>query len=130
MNDPRRFTGLNRAMNLSLPSNRYAVSAPLVVGLMSRMLGATRLEALGSAGLTFFTWSLARELDPDRPRTATLASAGVIALLSVSPGARGTAFASSAATGALMIVARAALNSTGRAARGVGGLERVGVAIP
>jgi hypothetical protein len=117
MNSLQRFTGLDRGMDLRLPSNQYAVTAPIVVGALIAAMGGSKLEVVGSAGWTFSTWSLARELDPDQPWTAAIASGSVMALLALHSSARVTAFAASAATGALMLVARASLNSTGKSLR-------------
>jgi hypothetical protein len=110
----QRFTGLDRGMDLRLASNQYAVIAPLIAGAITTASRGSALEVIGTAGWTFTTWSLARELDPDQPLTATLASASVFALATSYPPARATAFAASAATSALMLFARATLNSTGK----------------
>ena len=66
-------SGLPRTLDLSYPSNRYAVGGALVSMLAARALGGTWREA-GSVGIgAFAAWATARELDPDHPETATVA---------------------------------------------------------
>lgn len=66
-------SGLPRTLDLSYPSNRYAVGGALVSVLAARALGGTWREA-GSVGIgAFAAWATARELDPDHPETATVA---------------------------------------------------------
>ncbi len=108
-------TSLDRGLDVKLPSNLFALAAPVVAAAIVAAQRGSIGEIISGAGWAFSSWALARELDPDRPLTATAASsAALIALLSI-PEARGLAFTALSATGVLMLAARAGLNSTGRA---------------
>lgn len=70
---------LGRHLDLRLTSNRIAVLGPLLIGgssLAWDAFSSDRLDYL-DAGLaaisSFLAWAIARELDPDRNSTATLA---------------------------------------------------------
>jgi hypothetical protein len=73
-------TGLGRPLDLRLPSNRIAVLLPSLAGAVTFAVlfgssGAVDLFAAGRAGVgVFLAWAVARELDPDRPRSATIAA--------------------------------------------------------
>ena len=111
----QRVTGLDRGLDVKLPSNLFALVAALGAGSIVAVQRGSIGEIISGAGWAFSSWALARELDPDRPLTATAASsAAVIALLAI-PEARGLALTALSATGVLMLAARAGLNSTGRA---------------
>ena len=111
----QHVTGLDRGLDVKLPSNLFALVAALGAGAIVAAQRGSALEVISGGGWVFSSWALARELDPDRPLTATAASsAAVIALLSL-PEARGLAFTALSTTGVLMLAARAGLNSTGRA---------------
>lgn len=83
-----RITRLSRPFDLGKTSNRISLLGPAVVGLGS--LGwdvATGhspqfLEAVWASVTAFLAWATTRELDPDRPHTATLAM-GLAALAAV-----------------------------------------------
>lgn len=74
-----RITRLGRPFDLSRTSNRISLIGPAVLGLAS--LGwdvavgnpADFVGALSAAISAFLAWAIARELDPDRPHTATFA---------------------------------------------------------
>jgi hypothetical protein len=111
----QHVTALDRGLDVKLPSNLFALVAALGAGSMVAARRGSITEIISSAGWVFSTWALGRELDPDRPLTASAASsAAVIALLGI-PEARSLAFTALSATGVLMLAARAGLNSTGRA---------------
>ncbi len=135
-------TSLARPIDFSYPSNRWAVGALLVVliALGARVilsggsdLFEIALEAVGGAFWTFSTWALAREFDPDEPRTA-LISSGLVGAFLIGLGWMGRlgsprALEGMVVTGALMIVTRLLVRSTGIQTRwtdvitvGIGGL--------
>ncbi len=135
-------TSLARPIDFSYPSNRWAVAALLVVlialGARAMLSGGSdlseiALEAVGGAFWTFSTWALAREFDPDEPRTAVISS-GLIGAFLIGLGWMGRlgsprALEGMVATGALMIVTRLLVRSTGIQTRwtdvitvGLGGL--------
>jgi Domain of unknown function (DUF1990) len=111
-----KLTGLARPIDLRYPSNTFitALTGVTAVGLI---LSTNVSGTLSGAGWTFLTWSLGRELDPDQPLTAGLASSGVALLLFLSPEIRGFGLAALCTTGTLMLAARAAMGSTGVALR-------------
>jgi hypothetical protein len=114
MNTINQLTGLARPLDFRYPSNVFI--ATLTAGTATALLFLTNpINAIFGAGWAFLTWSLGRELDPDQPLTATLASSGVALLLCFNPEVRGLALAGLCATGTLMMAARAALGSTGLA---------------
>jgi hypothetical protein len=91
------------------------------------------LEAVGGAFWTFSTWALAREFDPDEPRTAVVSSlligAFVIGLGWMGRLGSPRALEGMVATGALMVTTRLLVRSTGLETRwtdvitvGLGGL--------
>ena len=111
----QQVTGLDRGLDVKLPSNLFALAVSIVAAAIVAAQRGSIGEIVSGAGWAFSSWALARELDPDRPLTATAASsAALIALLAI-PEARGLAFTALSATGVLMLAARAGLNSTGRA---------------
>lgn len=78
-----RLTGLGRELDFTLPEHRWlavlVLSAATGAAILTRTGGAAwlqaGLEALAAGAAVFFTWALARELDPDSPRSALLAAA-------------------------------------------------------
>jgi hypothetical protein len=74
-----RITRLGRPFDWSRTSNRISLLGPAVVGLGSLgwdlAMGNTPdyVGALWASITAFLAWAAARELDPDRPHTATLA---------------------------------------------------------
>lgn len=74
-----RITRLGRPFDLSKTSNRISLFGPLLVGLgsfgadMATGNSLEYLEAVWASITAFLAWATARELDPDRPHTATLA---------------------------------------------------------
>lgn len=69
------FTHLGRALDFRLGSNRFAFLAPLGAGLVAYVLDTRDLRRAAAAALaTFAAWAIARELDPDRPRSASVAA--------------------------------------------------------
>lgn len=111
-----RLFNLPRAVDLRLFSNRFAALASaaagaVVFGWESRRTGpalATLGPAANAAISTFLAWALARELDPDRPRSANTAA--------VLAGLAAVAFgeAALAALFALLLGARVLVRSTGQ----------------
>lgn len=82
------ITHVGRFFDLNLGSNRVAFIAPIVAGLVMLALDPSdRRRAVSTALATFAAWAIARELDPDRPRSAATASVltPVIALAIGSP---------------------------------------------
>jgi hypothetical protein len=135
-------TSLARPIDFSYPSNRWAVGALLVVlvalGARAILSGGTNLleialEAVGGAFWTFSTWALAREFDPDEPRTAMISS-GLIGAFLIVIGWMGRlgsprALEGMVVMGSLMILTRVLVRSTGIQTRwtdvitvGLGGL--------
>ncbi len=115
MTATQRFTGMDRSIDLRYPSNRFALLVAVVAGVVAAVLGGGWLTIVSSLGWAFATWALGRELDPDAPLTAGIASALIVALIALHPESRALAFPALCATGVLMLTARGALNSTGRA---------------
>jgi hypothetical protein len=84
-----RITRLGRPFDLRSTSNWIGLLGPVVVALGSIGADVARgdapelLEAGWTAIAAFLAWATARELDPDRPHTATLAMglAGVAAIV-------------------------------------------------
>lgn len=66
-------TALGRVIDLKYPSNRWAVLGSLGAAAASKVAGRSWAGSarVGLAG--FAAWALARELDPDAPRTANVA---------------------------------------------------------
>ena len=114
MNFLQSFTSLDRAIDLRYGSNWYALLIAIAAGVLMGFLGASVGLIGSSAGWVFLTWALGRELDPDKPATAAIASAGVLLLLGLNPEARAWAFSALCATGTLMLLARAGSGCTGR----------------
>jgi hypothetical protein len=112
---PQHLTSLDRSIDLNYPSNRFALVILVVAAGVTLLLGSSWLVAISSGLWAFATWALGRELDPDHPLTAMLASSGVVLLLAFQPASRALAFQALSATGVLMLNARAALGTTGRA---------------
>lgn len=71
-----RITHLGRIVDPRHPSNLFAVVATLAAAVAGWVVVGGIGGAVGAGGATFFTWALARELDPDRPWTAGVAAAG------------------------------------------------------
>ncbi len=114
MNFLQRFTSLDRAIDLRYGSNWYALLITIAAGVLMGFLGASVSLIISSAAWVFLTWALGRELDPDKPLTAAIASAGVLLLLGLNTEARAWAFSALCATGTLMMLARAGSGCTGR----------------
>jgi hypothetical protein len=69
------ITHLGRIFDLRRASNGFALLAPIGVGLILYGLDTSDVRrAVTGALATFAAWAIARELDPDRPRTATVAA--------------------------------------------------------
>lgn len=74
-----KSTRLLRSIDLKLVSNRIAVIGPFVAGAIGMAWGITNgegwqfLDAVRVGASAFLGWAIARELDPDRTATATLA---------------------------------------------------------
>lgn len=111
----QHVTGLDRGLDVKLPSNLFALVAALSAGSIVAVQRSSALEVIAGAGWVFSSWALGRELDPDRPLTAAITSSAVVTALLSLPESKGLAFAGLSATGVLMLAARAGLNSTGRA---------------
>ncbi len=119
-------TSLARPIDFAYPSNRWAVGALLVVlvalGARLMLSGGSdlleiALEAVGGAFWTFSTWALAREFDPDEPRTAIISS-GLIGAFLIGLGWMGRlgsprALEGMVVTGGLMVLTRVLVRSTG-----------------
>jgi hypothetical protein len=108
-------TGLDRAIDPRYPSNRFALGAAALGGVIALAKGATPLRALQSAAWTFSSWSLARELDPDDANTATLSAGATLVTLLAAPDAVDLAPVGLGVNATLVLSARSALNTTGRA---------------
>ena len=74
-------TGITRPFDLSYPSNRFILAAIPGVGVVAGLVtlvggdgwaGAVR-HGFSAGGIAFLTWTIARELHPDRPWVATVA---------------------------------------------------------
>lgn len=104
-------THVGRPFDLRLWSNRIFFALVGVFGLASLVwwLNGAPTDVLWAPAQVFVFWSLAREVDPDRPLTAHLAGigAGAWSLLE-----RPTP--SAFVVGGLILAARVLLNSTGR----------------
>ncbi len=69
------ITHVGRSFDLSLGSNRVAFIAPTVAGLVMLAFDPSdQGRAVSTALATFAAWTIARELDPDRPRSAAVAA--------------------------------------------------------
>jgi hypothetical protein len=103
-------------MDFRLSSNRIGVAVPVLAGFVAGAwalavaagLGEAVRVGVGAGGGSFLAWASARELDPDRPTTATVAAlAAPWAVLAGGP---------ALAAGFLwMIAVRALIGSTGGA---------------
>ena len=102
------ITHLGRTVDPRLASNRFALLAPIGAGLILFGLDTGDLRrAVAGALATFAAWAIARELDPDRTVSATIAA--VLAPVS-------TAFLGAPAPAALfvaMIMLRIVTRTTG-----------------
>lgn len=112
---PQQLTSLDRKIDLSYPSNRFALLIAVVAACVALFFGSPWWLVVSSAFWAFATWALGRELDPDHALTAALSSSSIVLLLAVYPPVRASAFQALGATGVLVLTARAALGSTGRA---------------
>ena len=120
MTEPSRFatiTGLARPIDLSVPSNRFAVvlaavavavTWPLavVVGDAGVVAGLGRAAAVGVGA--FLAWAIGRETDPDHPDTARLAGVLFAALAWIGAPALAGLFA-------LLLAVRLVARTTGHA---------------
>ncbi|WP_135229309.1 hypothetical protein [Deinococcus fonticola] len=66
-------TALGRVIDLKYPSNRWAVLGSLGAAAAARAAGCSWAGSLRVGLAGFAAWALARELDPDAPRSANLA---------------------------------------------------------
>lgn len=107
---------LMRTIDLSYPSNRWAVGGSLGAVALSRLSGKTWPEAGRIGLLAFATWATARELDPDHAETAN-AALPLAALLAWADGERSflTAGADVLASGAAPLSLRYLSGSVGAA---------------
>lgn len=101
---------IGRTIDLSYPSNRWAVGLTLLgaaAGLIHPEGRNPMWAAFQSGGTVFLTWALTRELDPDPPATSVVAAiaAGVVTVW--------TGDASLIALGGLLMTARMLTRSTG-----------------
>jgi hypothetical protein len=70
-----RFTGLARSIDLRYASNRIAIVATAAAALIGFAAGQDQLgTAISLGGATFLAWAIGREIDPDRPLTASVAA--------------------------------------------------------
>ncbi len=111
----RRITGLQRAIDPRVQSNRYVVLVTVVAGAVAFAAAPSddRIRtAFTVAGSAFLGWALGREVDPDRSITATLAApaAGLVAWIDATAGHP----ASLGAIYLVMLTARILVRSTGR----------------
>jgi len=114
------MSGLGRPIDLSYPSNRYAVAILLLSGAVGSIAafvaGEGWLESLAwgvlAGGAAFLAWAIGREVDPDRASTAAIAAPLAAAAVAV-----GRPSLWSAA--AVLLAARVAVRSTGVAPKPV-----------
>jgi hypothetical protein len=102
------ITHVGRSIDLGRGSNVFAILAPLGGALVVYGLDTNDLRRAVSTGLaTFAGWAIARELDPDRPRSAVLAAiAAPVAALVVGTPAPAPLFV-------VMVTLRILVRSTG-----------------
>lgn len=73
------ITGLGRPLDIAHRSNRTAISVTILSGISAALLswlsnGSPDVMGSGAVALgVFLAWAVAREIDPDRPSSATLA---------------------------------------------------------
>ncbi|NJK45012.1 MAG: hypothetical protein HC933_12645 [Pleurocapsa sp. SU_196_0] len=103
MNGLQRFTGLDRGLDLRLWSNAFAIGVAIIAATVSLAFDAAPLQMVGAAGWAFSTWAMARELDPDNPVSAAVASSGVVLLTAFDANVRNSSFAAFSATGVLIL---------------------------
>lgn len=109
----RQITGLARILDMRYPSNRVAVLVTLAAAIVGFVAGENRVSAaISLAGASFLGWTIAREIDPDRPLSASISApiAGVVAWIDLDRGhapALGAIFLTLVAT-------RVLVRSTGR----------------
>lgn len=109
----RHITGLSRIIDLRYPSNRLAVLVTMAAGSVGLAAGEQRISAATSmAGAAFLGWAIAREIDPDRPITASIVApvAAVVAWIDLEQG-------HAPVVGALyltLVAARILVRTTGR----------------
>ncbi len=111
----QQLTSLDRSIDLKYPSNRFALFIAVVAACVAIFFASPWSVVISSALWAFATWALARELDPDHALTANLASSCVVVLLALHPASRALSFQALSATGVLVLGARTALATTGRA---------------
>ena len=106
-------TGLTRTIDFRYQSNRLAVLVTIAAGLVGLAVGEDPIAAaISMAGAAFLGWAIAREIDPDRPISGSVAApvATVVAWIDLERG-------HAPALGALyltMAAARVISRSTGR----------------
>lgn len=86
------ITHVGRFFDPTMPSNRFALLAPIGAGLILFGLDSSDLpRAVAGALGTFAAWAITRELDPDHPRSAavaaSLAPVATVVLGTPAPGA-------------------------------------------
>jgi hypothetical protein len=124
-------SGNTRALDLGLASNRFVLLAtPLaggVAGLITLTIGDGLDEAvrngISAGGAVFICWALARELDPDNPWVAVVAAIVAPLGLLITP-------SDLLAGGLLIVVARVAAFTTGRAPYWIDVLVIAALSIP
>ena len=104
-------------MDLAYPSNRLALIASIITGMLVAVITRDFLIAVSCGATTFSTWALGRELDPDRPRTANLSAITVSLVFSILALTGRLiihdTLLGTLVTGTLMVVARTMTRSTG-----------------
>lgn len=87
-----RFTGLGRAIDPRIPSNRLVIVATLASGIILAYAGWTGSGSVdpwailtGSAAV-FIAWAIGREIDPDIPTSAAVAAVSTL-LIALTAGA-------------------------------------------
>ncbi|ADV68322.1 hypothetical protein [Deinococcus maricopensis] len=83
MTPSRPASALPRPLDLTLPSNRFALLGAGAAVLAARTLGRPWGHALRAGAGAFCAWAIARELDPDHP-----GSAGAALTLALASGVR------------------------------------------
>jgi hypothetical protein len=102
------ITHIGRTIDPRLASNRVALLLPAVAGLLLFALDTGDLRrAVAGALSTFAAWAIARDLDPDRPRVATIAAVlAAVAALAIGTPAPAPLFIT-------MVIARIIVRTTG-----------------
>lgn len=124
-------SGNSRHFDLTLPSNRWVLAATpfagAAAGLIALLAGSSLSDAvgygIGAGGAIFLTWALTRELHPDRPVLAVLASAAApVAVISSSPSLLSAAV--------VLLAARMLASTTGDLPQWIDAAVVVALAVP